>query len=370
MKVLFLVFHPVDPYITFETAKNIELKGGEVFYGIVEKEGIIKKIVDNYKFNNRVIGVSKPTFVGKVLNVISLYIEINKIIKKFKPDIVFSPAGPYTSKALKFSKIPLICWEDTETATFNFKHSHKRIDSLLLTESFYTKLPGNNIIKFNGYKELAYLHPNVFKADEAVIKKIGLTKNDKIVLMRFSALNAMHDIGLNSEVLTSDDKILSFIQKIENNYNAKVFISVTERDLDERFNSYKLKIEPSDYTHLLAFCSLYIGEGTTTASEAGVLGVPWINIQSTKRGYLIDQEDNYGLGFRTENIDYAMEKAEEYLKNDNIRNEWGLKRKKLIEDKIDVSAFLTWFIENYPESHKTLKDNPDYQNKFKFCKIE
>ncbi len=365
MKVLFLVYHPVDPYVAFQIARNIQGEGGEVFFIIVEKEGIIKKIVDAAGFKSSVIASSKKSFLGKVLNMLIIIFGIKKITKQFQPDIIFSPAGPYTSFAFKGNKLPLICWEDTETATFNFKYSHKRIDSLLVNQSFYRELSGENIIQFNGYKELAYLHPNNFKPNDSVLKELEIEATDKVVLMRFSALNAMHDIGLKSEAIENDDKLLQFIEDITKKYNAKVFISVTERDLDERFDTYKLNIEPSKYVHLLSFCSLYIGEGTTTASEAGVLGVPWINIQQTKRGYLIDQEVNYGLGFRTDNMDVALQKAEEYLKNDAIKSEWEVKRDALLKDKIDISAFFTWFIQNYPESHKTMKENPDYQNKFK-----
>jgi len=365
MKILFIVYHPVDPYIIFETAKQIENEGYTPFFVIIEKEGIIKKIIESYGFENAVIGESKESFLGKILNIFTIVSGINKYVKKINPDLIFSPATPYSSMACRFNKKPLICWEDTETATFNFKYSHKRIDSLLLTDSFYKELPGNNIIKFNGYKELAYLHPNNFKPDLNVLKKLGLKIEDKIVLMRFSALNAMHDIGLKSEVDTNDSKILKFIKKAEYTHNAKIFISVTERDLDHRFDAYKLEIEPSKYTHLLSFCTLYIGEGTTTASEAGVLGVPWIALRDKPLGYLIDQEDNYGLGFRIESLDIALKKAEEILQNKSLRSEWKIKRSKLLKDKIDVSAFITWFINSYPESHTIMKDNPNFQNKFK-----
>ncbi len=365
MKVLFIVYHPVDPYIVFETAKSIEKNGGEVLFAIVEKEGIIEKIVKAKGFKNKVIGSSKESFVGKILNAVTIVLHIKKILKKFKPDSVFSPAGPYTSFALKGSKVPLICWEDTETATFNFKYSHKRIDSLLLIDSFYKELPSKNIIKFNGYKELAYLHPTIFKQDKSVLKDLHIKESDKIVLMRFSALNAMHDIGLKSEAITNDDMLLQFIKKIVKHYDVKVFISVTERDLDDRFEKYKLKIDPSKYIHLLSYCSLYIGEGTTTASEAGVLGVPWIALRNMPLGYLIDQEENYKLGVRIENFNTALEKAEDFLKNKNIKSEWRKKRDKLLKDKINVSAFITWFIKNYPESHKIMEKNPEYQNRFK-----
>jgi len=365
MKVLFIVYHPVDPYITFSSAESIKKNGGECFYLIVEKEGIIKKIIDQAGYESKVIGSSKTSFVGKLLNTVKVVNAIRKAHKLYRPDLVFSPAAPYTSLALKRRKTPLICWEDTETATFNYKYSIGRIDSLLLTESFYINIDQSKVIRFNGYKELAYLHPTFFHPDENVLKDLGLSKSDKIVLMRFSALNAMHDIGLKSEAINRDDEILNFIIKLENKFHAKIFISVTERNLDDRFNKYKLSIDPSKYLHLLSFCSLYFGEGTTTASEAGVLGVPWINIQQTERGYLIDQEKNFGLGYRTNQLEFGMKKAEELLQIDNLREIWQVKRLHLLENKINVSKFLPWFIENYPESVRVMKKNPKYQERFK-----
>ena len=41
------------------------------------------------------------------------------------------------------------------------------------------------------------------------------------------------------------------------------------------------------------------------------------------------------------------------------------KRQNMLNDKIDVTAFMVWFVENYPESEKTIKKNPDYQYRFK-----
>jgi len=37
----------------------------------------------------------------------------------------------------------------------------------------------------------------------------------------------------------------------------------------------------------------------------------------------------------------------------------------MLEDKIDVTAFLVWFVENYPESFSIMRENPDYQAGFK-----
>ncbi|MDD4848019.1 MAG: hypothetical protein PHR53_04550 [Bacteroidales bacterium] len=48
-----------------------------------------------------------------------------------------------------------------------------------------------------------------------------------------------------------------------------------------------------------------------------------------------------------------------------LREEFQLRRQKMLADKIDVTAFFTWFIENYPKSKEMMKNNPDYQYRFK-----
>ena len=363
-RILFIVYHPVEPHIYYNITKKFDENLFDVRFAIFESENIIEKISKAYYISFYKLGKTIKNKIFRILNIPLVILKFVIIYLRFKPSIIFSATSPYAGLSAFLLNIPIIGWSDTETATFNNNLSKNYFNTIILPQTFYKIIKSEKVIKYNGYKEFAYLHPNYFKPDNKILFELNLTKNDKIVLMRFSALNAMHDIGLKSEAISNDDRILAFIKRIELKYNAKIFISVTERNLDERFNKYKLKIAPEKYIHLLSFCSLYIGEGTTTASEAGVLGVPWINISKTDRGYLNDQEENYSLGIRTENLEFAFRKAEEYLSNDNIKMEWQIKRKKLLADKIDVSSFLAWFIENYPESHKIMKENPDYQNRF------
>ena len=49
----------------------------------------------------------------------------------------------------------------------------------------------------------------------------------------------------------------------------------------------------------------------------------------------------------------------------NLKEECETRRQKMISEKIDYARFLTWFIENYPESNKIMKEDPDYQYRFK-----
>ena len=49
----------------------------------------------------------------------------------------------------------------------------------------------------------------------------------------------------------------------------------------------------------------------------------------------------------------------------NLKEKWQEKRDLMLKDKIDVSQFFVWFIENYPESARIMRENPDYQYRFK-----
>lgn len=54
----------------------------------------------------------------------------------------------------------------------------------------------------------------------------------------------------------------------------------------------------------------------------------------------------------------AFDKALELLENNDLRKEGKNKRERLLEDKIDVTAFMCEFVEHYPESFEGLKKNP------------
>jgi hypothetical protein len=48
-----------------------------------------------------------------------------------------------------------------------------------------------------------------------------------------------------------------------------------------------------------------------------------------------------------------------------LKNTWRNRKCKMLGEKIDVTAFMEWFIESYPGSKITMRDDPDYQYKFK-----
>ena len=115
---------------------------------------------------------------------------------------------------------------------------------------------------------------------------------------------------------------------------------------------------------VLAHASVYVGEGASMASEAACLGVPSIYVNSLNVGS-IKEEATYGLVINLRNA-RDLPLFLERLINDSItKDKIKDKLRLFLKDKIDVSAFLVWFIECFPESIRIMKKNPEFQERFK-----
>ena len=101
------------------------------------------------------------------------------------------------------------------------------------------------------------------------------------------------------------------------------------------------------------------------ASECAMLGTPAIYVNSLDAGTLREQEDKYQLIYGFRSSDGVLEKVEELINTPNLKEKYQLRRQKMLSEKIDPTAFLVWFVENYPGSAKIMKENPDYQDRFK-----
>ena len=127
--------------------------------------------------------------------------------------------------------------------------------------------------------------------------------------------------------------------------------------------------------HVMAFASLYIGESQTMAAEAGVLGVPFVRFNDFvgRIGYLRELEDKYELGYGIKasssgSVDQLCSRVEEPVSMQSAERKatFAARREKMLSDKIDCAKFLTYFIENYPQSaNQTRKADAEFWDKFK-----
>lgn len=145
--------------------------------------------------------------------------------------------------------------------------------------------------------------------------------------------------------------------------HGRVFIS-SEDVLPKEFEHLRFPLSPDKIHHVLAFADLYVGEGATMASECAMLGTTAIYINPEEAGS-IDEQEKAGLIFHFRDENGVTEKIRELLKNSELKTQSKERAQKLISDKIDLTRFLIWFVEKWPDSFKIMKNNPDYQYRFR-----
>jgi len=355
MRILIDINHPAHVHLFKNLAYEMQNKGHDIFFTTRKKEVSID-LLEKFNLPYESFGNHRKSLLGKLWGFVIFDWKLLKTAIKFKPDLFLSMGGMYPSHVATILRKPHIALDDTEHARFHHL-LYVPFSDVCLNPVCFHKNFGKKQIFYKGYHELAYMHPKWFKPDSDIKKKLGLANDEKFVLIRFVSWAASHDIGQSG---ISKEVKKEFVNKISQ--YAKVFIT-SEGELDQDFEPYRLKIEPSIMHDVLAAASLYIGEGSTMASEAACLGTPAIYINSLEVGYCTEQED-YNLVYNFRNSDGALDKALELISDIKLDEKSIENWKKLLEEKIDVTSFLIWFVENYPNSVKTLKDNPDYDKRF------
>jgi predicted glycosyltransferase len=355
MKILIDIGHPAHVHLFKNFALEMMAKGNYVLFTVRDKEFELYLLgINGFKYKS--LGTHYKSIPGKILGLFIFNLKILKISLSFKPDIFLSHGSVYSAHVAWLLGKPNITLEDT--GNMEQIRLYLPFTSVVLTSNVFHKNLGKKQIRYVGYHELAYLHPRRYLGNRLIRKIIRVRENEKFFLLRFISWNASHDKG-QTGISIQNKKVL--IEKLAS--FGKVFIS-SEKKLPQEFVKYQINILPETMHDVLAEADLFVGEGATMASECAMLGTPAIYVNSIEAGTINDQEKN-GLLFHFRNFVGVLDKALEILNNANSKIEFKEKRDKLLKYKIDLTAFLIWFVENYPESVRIMKENPEYQERFK-----
>lgn len=362
MRVLFSTGHPAQIHNFRLLRVELEEKGCDVFWLATEKD-ISKYLLGKYNIEYSLLKKPSKGILSKLYTLFFNTCKSINFLRKNSVEIVISRFSPYLCLATFLLRLPHISLTDTESALFYDRLFGHFVSSVLTSKSYRLDLRKDQI-RFNGNVELFYLHPNRFSPmpQSEVKKMLGIKENEEYIIMRFVSWDAYHDKGLTG---FSDKNKVEAVKQYSQ--SAKVFISA-ESELPSELEPYRISIAPEHMHDVLAHATLFFGESATMASESAVLGAPAIYLDKVGRGYT-DEEEEYGLVYNFKNDlesqAMAIDQGLKLLKDPLLKEKAQENRKKFLNDKIDPTAFLVWFIENYPASAKVMKENPDYQYNFK-----
>ncbi|MDR3327884.1 MAG: DUF354 domain-containing protein [Prevotellaceae bacterium] len=354
--------HPAHFHLFKNVAKNLTQTGLHVSF-VIKKKDILEKLLQDDNLTCSVIREGRSnTLFGLIKSVVQMEIGMARFIRKNNIELLIGSTLSFATRVFTKSKVVLTGEDDANLVPIFARMVFPFVNEILSPISCNNGRWNKKTIKYNSYQKLAYLHPNNFTPDISVVKKYFSTEKPYF-LLRFAKLNAHHDLGIHGISTETAKNMINILQKY-----GSIYIT-SERELEPQFEQYRLNINLLDIHHIMAFATLHIGDSQSMSVEAAMLGVPSVRFSdfAGKIGVLEELEHKYHLtfGIKSSDPEKLYQKIEELLNMSELYNEFQVRRQRMLAEKIDYAAFLTWFIENYPDSKKTMKENPDYQYNFK-----
>lgn len=367
MNILIQLSHPAHFHLYKLVAKNLMADGHKVFILIKTKdilEDLLKQ--SGLPYYNILKEAHRKSKLGILGDMVMRDVRIWRFVRKNKIDLLTGSTVEVAQVGWLTRKHRVNTGEDDMNVVPLFpKMAGPFLQTILSPRVCNNYSLESRSVKYESYHELAYLHPHHFAPDKSVVEKYFKT-DDPYFILRFSSLNAYHDGGIKGIDTEIAQRLINLL-----GHHGRIYIT-SERELEPQFEQYRIRINTLDMHHVMAFSDLYIGDSQTMAAEAGVLGVPFVRFNDFvgRIGYLNELENEYHLGFGIRAseegaADRMLSTVEGLLSMPNLKEEWQVRRQRMLSEKIDYAQFLTWFIENYPESKTIMMDDPDYQFRFK-----
>ena len=362
MKYLIYISHPAQFHFFKHTVHTL-IKQGHELKLLIKSKDILEKLLieEGFKYENILQEGRGDGFINTLIALIKRDIRLLKITNRFKPDIMLGTDASIAHVGF-IKRIPTISvTEDDYEIT-------KKLCKLTypFTKHIFTPTVcgvgrwDKKKIAYDGYMKLAYLHPEYFTPD---LKKLKIDHELNYFIIRLARLKAYHDKGISGIDIDLLDEMIQRLEK-----KGKVYIT-SEYKLDSKYDKYLLSIPLQDIHHYMAFSSLLISESQSMSVEASLLGIPSIRISSfTGRISVLEElEHKYNLtyAFKPDHKEKILLKLDEMLDDKSLSDNWKIKQKKLLLDKINVTKYLLWILNTYPQSYHQISVDKNTQKNFK-----
>ena len=374
MRVGLFLGHPAHFHMLKNSAKALNKSGHDVYF-VIKKKDVLENLLTDAGYTYTMIREERSNdLIGLMRSVLGMEKSMCSFLYKNKIDILVGSTLSFASRIIMRTDTIVMGEDDSDVVPKYAKMVYPFANAILTPIVCDNGKWNKKSTKYPSYHELAYLHPNHFTVDKSIVEGYGIDTEKPYFILRFASLKAHHDDGIkgiNTEIAQRLIDILS--------PHGQIYIT-SERELEPQFEPYRIRINPLDMHHVMAFASLYIGDSQTMAAEAGVLGTPFVRFNDFvgRIGYLRELEDVYELGYGihatpltedspicrndgslqpngTDSLYHIVEQLVAMPAAER-KSLFAQRREKMLSEKIDYAKYLTWFIENYPQSQVLSKE--------------
>lgn len=334
MKVLITIQHPAHVHFYRRIVDELRGRNHDVRV-FVRNQGVAVDLLDQYDIPHTVLAGETDSLAE--LAVVQLLYELRlfRAARRFDPDVMTAIGGVAVAHVAPLVGARSVVWIDNEGA-----QSHRitaPVADVVCTPRRFRSDHGDKQVRYDGYHELAYLHPSQFEPDADRLREHGVDPSRTYFFVRFRDWCALHDVGQGGFSETAKRELISALSD-----RGDLYIS-SQSDLPPEFDEHRLPV-PSHLVHdLLYHADLYVGDSATMATEAAVVGTPAVRCQS-----FADQEDmtnfveleEYGLLYSTADETDAIDEARA-IASGRRQVDADRHREAMLADKIDVTEFAT-----------------------------
>lgn len=341
MRIAVDLSHPAHFHFFRNAIETWKMQGHDVLILAREKD-LTLPLLDETGWPYQCLSRARQGKSGLAIELVEHGSKAWRLLGKHRCQVAVAVSGAFIAYAARLRGIPLLVYYDTEHAKIANKISYP-LATRIFTPRAYQQDLGAKHERYNGYQELAYLHPSRFKPDPAALAVEGLQPGEPFTFVRLVSWTSHHDT--HDFGVTNLHEVVRRLEKY-----GRVLISA-ESPLPDDLKDYARKGRHGDVHHVLGFARLFFGESATMASEAAQLGVPGIFLSTSSRGYTDEQEKQYQMVFNFNGErarqELALKCAEEILADPETPRLFRQRHDRMMQEVIDVTALVLESVQKY-----------------------
>ncbi|KAB1185107.1 MULTISPECIES: DUF354 domain-containing protein [Haloferax] len=336
MRYLFFTNTPAHVHLYKYAVRELQRQGHDVLI-LGRDYGCTKDLLEYYDLPHEIYGSCGTTKYSLFKSLPFHYVNIFREVRRFKPDLIFGMGG-YAAHAGAVSRTPVVLVIDSEPTSLDHLVSRPFAKAILTPHTFGKEISENHY-QFRGFKETAYLHPDVYEPSVDIRDELGLDPDEKFVVVRFNAFGSHHDVGHQG---FTPERRRELIEMLSAHATVFVLDESKERN-DGDVDTRPFDFHPALVHDVLAEADLLVADTQTMVTEAALLGTPAIRSNSfvgeNDMGNFIELEA-HGLISNLKSFDEVMERAESLLTDDGAKQRWRARRDEFLADKVNLTEVI------------------------------
>jgi predicted glycosyltransferase len=337
VRLLFDVNHPVQVHLLRPVIGHFAARGDDCRIVARDKDVTLRLLE---RFGLACSAPARPGRgrLGALRELLQREWSILRLARAFRPRLIVGTSVHAARVGRLTGACSVVINDDDASAVPLFARLAYPLASAIVTPACLAyERRGRRHHTYAGTQQLFYLHPDRFKPDAGVRDALGLRASESYALVRLSALQAHHDVGVRG---LSESFVAQVVERLAG--RVRVFVS-SEKPLPPSLSALRFPLEPERLHDALAFAEFCLGDSQSLTAESAALGTPAFRLNDFvgRISYLAELE-RHGLafGFRPGQEDWLLRTLLETLDRPDRRAAFQARRERWLRECGDPLPWL------------------------------